>query len=254
MTLIRTTSRKIHSFLKMSFELPTSKSGLILYSWPTPNGVKASIALEELKQAGDIAENGKDYAVVPLNIGASPEPQKQPTFLSINPNGRIPALHDANNNFNVFESGAILHYLASYHSPSHTFDFAQGTAKEQSEMLQWMFFQVGGLGPMQGQLEHFRRAATKIGEEKAEYGLNRYGAETKRLLQVYENRLQGREYLVGEGKGKYSFADIITFGWARLAPQMLPGIFDELPNVKAWVERIEARPAVQVGLKTPPRN
>ncbi|KAH8921569.1 glutathione S-transferase C-terminal-like protein [Atractiella rhizophila] len=235
----------------MSSQAPSSKSGLTLYSWPTPNGVKLSIALEELKQAGDIP----DYAVVPINIGASPEPQKQPDFLAINPNGRIPALHDSNKDFSVFESGAILLYLAEHYSPSHKFDFSAGSLKEQSELLQWIFFQAGGLGPMAGQLGHFKGAATKIGQDKAEYGINRYAAETKRLLEVYEKRLEGRDYLVGEGKGKYSFADIMTIGWARLAPGALTDPHKaEFPNVKAWVDRIEARPAVQVGLKTPPRE
>lgn len=200
----------------------------------TPNGQKISIFLAEL---------GIPYKTTPINL--STDEQKAPSFLSINPNGRIPAIIDhSRNSFHVFESGAIFLYLAAHYDTEHRFSFAD--PDEHSEMLQWLFFQNAGVGPMQGQANHFFRYAP----ETIEYGIKRYQNETKRLYEVLEKRLDGREYLVGKGAGKYSVADMSTFTWVRWAPWA--GIaLDDFPRLKAWSEKIEERQAVKEGLLVP---
>ena len=141
----------------------------------------------------------------------------------------------------LFESGGIFQYLVDeYDQGQHKISFPRGT-REYYEMINWTYFQNAGLGPMQGQANHFVRYAP----EKIEYGMKRYVNETRRLYSVLEHKLEGREYLLGT----YGIADIKVFGWARYLPRT--GVpLEEFPNVKAWVERIEARPAVQRGIAT----
>lgn len=200
----------------------------------TPNGQKISIFLEEL---------GIPYKITPIDL--SKDEQKSSSFLKINLNGRIPAIIDhTRTSFPVFESGAIFLYLAEHYDKDFRFSFAE--ADERSEMLQWLFFQNAGVGPMQGQSNHFFRYAP----EKIEYGIKRYRNETKRLYGVLEKRLEGRRYLVGRDGGKYSVADMSTFTWVRWSPWA--GIeLDEFPKLKEWAERIEGREKVQRGLKVP---
>lgn len=205
-----------------------------LFTAATPNGQKISIFLEEL---------GIPYKTTAIDLGA--DDQKKPDFLKINPNGRIPVIVDhSRNDFPVFESGAIFLYLAEHYDKDFKFSF-QG-ADEKSEMLQWLFFQNAGVGPIQGQANHFFRYAP----EKIQYGIDRYQNETKRLYSVLEERLKDRDYLVGTGKGKYSVADISTFTWVRWGPWA--GIdLDKFPNLKKWADKIEQREAVQKGLLVP---
>ncbi|KAK9831857.1 hypothetical protein WJX81_002485 [Elliptochloris bilobata] len=199
----------------------------------TPNGWKASVTLEEL---------GVPYEVKPISL--SKIEQKEDWFLKVNPNGRIPAMLDGD--VRVFESGAIMLYLVQKHPETGL--YSQDPA-EQAEILSWLMFQMGGLGPMQGQANHFVRYAP----EQIPYGINRYTNETKRLYNVLESGLEGRDYLAGPGKGKYTIADIANFCWVYC--HAWAGIpLDNLPNVQAWKKRIEERPAVQKGLNVPEPN
>ncbi|MCJ1407480.1 hypothetical protein MMC19_001551 [Ptychographa xylographoides] len=204
----------------------------------TPNGQKISIALEEL---------GIPYKVTSINLQKNE--QKDTSFLSINPNGRIPAIVDHNRSppFSVFESGAIFLYLIDHYDTDHEFSFPSGDWKHHSELIQWMFFQNAGVGPMQGQSNHFYRYAA----EKVQYGIDRYHKETKRLYSVLEDRLEKEgEYLVG---GKYTFADTTNFTWVRWAPWA--GVdLNEFPKLQAWCKRIEQRIAVQRGLQVPDKE
>jgi glutathione S-transferase len=200
----------------------------------TPNGQKISIFLEEL---------GIPYQTTSIDL--SKDEQKSSSFLKINPNGRIPAIVDhARNSFPVFESGAILLYLAEHYDKNFKFSFQD--SDEKIDMIQWLFFQNAGVGPMQGQTNHFVRYAP----EKIEYGINRYKNETKRLYSVLETQLQERDYLAGKGRGKYSIADITTFTWVRWAPWASIEL-NEFPRLKDWCEGIEKRNAVQKGLLVP---
>ncbi|MFN2376236.1 MAG: glutathione S-transferase family protein [Candidatus Binatia bacterium] len=198
-----------------------------LYTSQTPNGWKASIALEEL---------ALPYEVHPINLGAND--QKTPEYLRINPNGRIPTIVDRDeDNFAVFESGAILVYLAE-----KTGQLMPTDRKGRSTVMQWVMFQMGGIGPMQGQANVFFRYFP----EKLPAVISRYHNETKRLYEVLETRLEGREFLCDE----YSIADIATWPWVRI--HAWAGIeIDDLPNVQAWIERVAARPAVQRGVEIP---
>ena len=198
-----------------------------LYTSATPNGWKASILLEEL---------GVPYELHAISL--SKQEQKTPEYLKINPNGRIPTIVDRDEgNFAVFESGAIMIYLAEKYGR-----FLPRDVKGRSEVIQWVMFQMGGIGPMQGQANVFFRYAP----EKIPYAIERYQTETKRLYRVLETRLEGREYLCGE----YSIADIANWSWVSL--HFWAGVeVDDLPNVKAWLERIRARPAVQRGIVIP---
>ena len=198
-----------------------------LYTAATPNGWKASILLEEL--------------AVPYQVHAvslSRGDQKQPDYLKINPNGRIPAIVDRDaDDFAVFESGAILIYLAEKYGRLLPAD-----VKGRSQVIQWLMFQMGGIGPMQGQANVFFRYAP----EKIPYAIDRYQAETKRLYRVLDTQLQGREFLCGD----YSIADIANWTWVSLHDWAGVSI-DDLPALQAWVERIRARPAVQRGIVIP---
>ncbi len=211
-----------------------------LYSLPTPNGVKASIMLEE---------TGLPYEAHLVSFGE--DAQKTPEFLSINPNGKIPAIVDPDGPggkpIAIFESGAILLYLAE-----KTGQFMPTDPVERWEAIQWLMFQMGGVGPMVGQLGFFHKFAGKDYEDKRPR--DRYADETKRLLKVMDARLEGRDWFVGNA---YSIVDISLLGWIR----NIVGLFDaaemvdfaSVGNVAAWLERGLARPAVQRGFNIPPR-
>ena len=205
-----------------------------LYTAATPNGRKASIMLEECALR---------YNVRLLALGEGE--QKLDWYLQINPNGRIPALVDHDNgDFAVFESGAILIYLAEktgqFLPPTKS-----GNPKCRSLVIQWLMFQMGGLGPMMGQANVFFRYA----EEKIPYAVERYQKETRRLLEVLDTRLADNEYLAGA----YSIADIANFAWARTASWS--GVESrDLEHLSRWIEAIRARPAVQRGLDVPPKD
>lgn len=198
-----------------------------LYYWPTPNGWKISIMLEE---------TGLPYEVIPVNIGKGE--QFKPDFLAISPNNKIPAIVDPDGPggapISVFESGAILQYLGR-----KTGQFYPSDERARVEVDQWVFWQMGGLGPMAGQTHHFRIYAP----EKIGYAIERYTNETHRLYGVMNRRLADRDYLAGD----YSIADIACVGWARLWDRQGQQI-DEFPHLKAWLERVLARPAVKRGL------
>ncbi len=207
---------------------------ITLYTAATPNGRKASIMLEEC---------ALDYNVRPLALGKGE--QKEGWYLQINPNGRIPAIVDHDNDdFAVFESGAILIYLAETSGkflPSNKSENPQG----RSLVIQWLMFQMGGLGPMMGQANVFFRYA----KEKIPYAVDRYQKETRRLLEVLDTRLADNEYLAGA----YSIADIANFAWARTASWS--GVESrDLEHLSRWIEAIRRRPAVQRGLTVPPKD
>ena len=201
-----------------------------LYTAATPNGHKVSIALEELELP---------YRVHALDLAAGD--QKQPWFLAINPNGRIPAIVDrGNGDFAVFESGAILLYLAE-----RTGRLMPADEKGRSRVVQWLMFQMGGLGPMMGQANVFARYFP----ERLQPAIDRYLRESRRLLEVLDRRLADHEYLAGD----YSIADIANFAWARI--HEWPGVdIDGLDHLQRWLDAIAARPAVQRGLAVPPRD
>ena len=203
---------------------------ITLYTAATPNGRKASIMLEEC---------AFDYDVHPLALGKGE--QKQDWYLRINPNGRIPAIVDHDNDgFAVFESGAVLIYLAEKAGR-----FLPSSPKDRSLVIQWLMFQMGGLGPMMGQANVFFRYAG----EKIPYAVERYQNETRRLLEVLDTRLADDEYLAGV----YSIADIANFAWARTASWS--GVESrDLEHLSRWIEAIRTRPAVQRGLDVPPEG
>lgn len=201
-----------------------------LYTADTPNGFKVSIALEEL---------GLPYEVHALSFAK--KEQKAPEFLRINPNGRIPAIVDRDNdNFAVFESGAILIYLAE-----KTGRLMPSDPKGRSTVLQWLMFQMGGVGPMQGQANVFHRYFP----EKIPAAIKRYQNETRRLYEVLDGRLAQAEYLAGD----YSIADIATFPWVRIHDWAGVSV-DGLEHLRRWMAALEARPAVQRGLRVPPSD
>lgn len=198
-----------------------------LYTAPTPNGWKASIALEEMEL---------EYKPILVNIMSGD--QKTPEFLAINPNGRIPAIIDTDNdNFAVFESGAIMIYLAE-----KTGQFLPTDIKQRSQVIQWLMFQMGGVGPMMGQANVFFRYFP----EKIPAAIERYQTETKRLLTVLDNQLKDNEYLAGD----YSIADMANWSWAKT--YAWSGVeIDDLPNLQRWLDQINERPAVQKGVLVP---
>jgi GST-like protein len=198
-----------------------------LYTAPTPNGWKVSIALEEL---------GLPYAAHLVDILKGE--QKEPGFLAINPNGRIPAIIDRDaDDFAVFESGAILIYLAE-----KTGRLMPSDAKGRSLVLQWLMFQMGGVGPMMGQTNVFFRYF----HEKLQPAIDRYQNETRRLFGVLDGRLRDHEYLAGD----YSIADIANWSWVRTHNWSGVSI-DHLPHLKRWLNAIAARPAAQKGITVP---
>jgi len=205
-----------------------------LHYWPTPNGWKIAIALEEM---------GLPYVLIPVNIGAGD--QFKPEFLAISPNNRMPAIVDPDGPggraISVFESGAILQYLGR-----KTGRFYPADERARVEVEEWLFWQVGGLGPMAGQANHFRNyAPTMVPDARyTAYGAARYTNEADRLFGVMETRLEERDFLAGD----YSIADMAAFPWAiRYESQGVQ--IEDFPNVRAWFDRLNARPAVQKGLK-----
>ncbi len=203
-----------------------------LYTWSTPNGRKVSIMLEEC---------GLPYAVHPINIGKNVD-QFTPHFVRINPNSKIPAIVDSEGPdgrpITIFESGAILIYLAEKAGKLLPKD-----ARGRIAALQWLMFQMGGVGPMFGQAHHFLRAAP----EKVPYAIERYTKETRRLYGVLDGHLKSQDYLAGE----YSIADIATYPWVARHEWHLVELKD-FPSVKRWYDAIGARAAVKKGMAVPP--
>jgi GST-like protein len=196
-----------------------------LYAWGTPNGMKIPIFLEEA---------GLPYRVIPVHIGRNM--QFEPEFLKISPNNKIPAIVDNDpaddaGPIPIFESGAILLYLAE-----KTGTFLPQELRARTEALQWLFWQVGGLGPMAGQNGHFNVFA----KEKVPYAQERYIEETRRLYGVLDRQLEGKDYIAGE----YSIADMASYPWILLH-EMHSMRIDDFPNVRAWYDRMANRPAVQ---------
>lgn len=200
-----------------------------LYTASTPNGWKASVAMEEL---------GLPYTVHPINLMENE--QKRPEFLAMNPNGRIPVIVDRDNDdFVVFESGAILIYLAE-----QTGKLLPADVKGRSQVIQWLMFQMGGLGPMMGQANVFYRYF----EEKIQPAIDRYHHEVKRLLTVLDGQLAEHEYLAGD----YSIADIANWCWAKT--HLWSGVeIPELTHLQRWLDQVGSRPAVQKGASVPGR-
>jgi glutathione S-transferase/GST-like protein len=208
-----------------------------LWYWPTPNGWKVSIALEEM---------GLPYEVRPVNIGIGE--QFEPAFQAISPNGRMPAIVDPDGPANpdnpdstslaIFESGAILQYLGN-----KTGLFYPTDIRKRAEVDQWLFWQVGGLGPMAGQTHHFRQYAPALIKDQRQlaYGVRRYTDETHRLYGVLDRRLSDRDYLAGD----YSIADMAAWPW--ILPSHQGQDMSQFPHLAAWLERVGARPAVQAG-------
>lgn len=199
-----------------------------LYTWPTPNGHKVQIMLEELSVR---------YDVVPVDITQGK--QFDPTYLALNPNNKVPTIVDDEgpdgSPFAVFETGAILIYLAEKFGR-----FLPSSGSRRSQVLQWLMWQMGGLGPMLGQAQHFHRYAT----QSVPYAVERYTKEGRRLLEILDRRLDGREFLVYD----YPIADIACFPWVRIH-KMANQTIDDLPNVSRWYGAVRARPAVERGLK-----
>ncbi len=198
-----------------------------LYSWGTPNGRKITIMLEEL---------GLEYTMHPINIAK--DDQFKPEFLAISPNNKIPAIVDTDNGQTLFESGAILMYLAE-----KTGKFMPTEDKARWATIEWLMFQMGGVGPMMGQTHHF----VKYNADKSAYASDRYLTETKRLYKVMDARLANNEWLNGDS---YSIADIATWPWvARHDWQTVD--LNDYPNVARWYKTIAARPATQRGWNVP---
>ncbi len=199
-----------------------------LYAWPTPNGYKISIMLEEV---------GLPYTVIPINIGKGD--QFQPDFLKISPNNKMPAIVDSEGpegqSYALFESGAILIYLAE-----KTGQLMPTAMAPRYQVIQWLMFQMGGVGPMLGQAHHFRQYAP----EPIQYAIDRYTNETSRLYGVMDKRLGEAPYLAGD----YSIADIATFPWIRSYEKQGQDL-EPFPHLQRWFETIAARPEVQKGLE-----
>lgn len=209
------------------------KSLIDLYTWSTPNGRKVSIMLEEL---------GLEYRTHPINIGKGE--QHSDSFLKLSPNNKIPAIvdHDGPDGkpFSLFESGAILFYLAEKHGR-----FFPTDGRQRYETMQWLMFQMGGPGPMFGQVHHFFRAAP----EPVPYAIERYTKETRRLYGVLDRHFSANEFLAND----YSIADIATFPWvARFEWHKVD--LAEFPNVKRWFDALGKREAVQRGMAVPSLN
>jgi GST-like protein len=196
---------------------------LDLYYWPTPNGRKISIMLEEC---------GLEYRALPVDIGAGD--QFQPEFLKISPNNRMPAIVDHDNGMSVFEGGAILVYLAEKSG-----QLLAGEPRARFDTLQWLFWQAAGLGPMAGQLSHF----VNYTREPVPYAHERYRKEYDRLLAVMDVRLRDREFLAGD----YSIADIAAFPWV-MPYRRLGNDLHRFKNLRNWFDTIKQRPAVQRGV------
>lgn len=201
-----------------------------LYTAATPNGWKISIMLEEI---------GKNYKVIPIKL--MEDEQKKPDFLKLNPNGKIPVIRDLDNGRVIFESGAILLYLAEISGK-----FNGNNQSEKYKILQWLMFQVGGIGPMMGQANVFFRYFP----EKIPSVIERYHNEVKRLFSVLDQQLADHDYLTG---GKYTIADIANWSWVHIA--FWGGVeIQEFKYLNKWVEKISQRPAVQKGINIPKKS
>lgn len=217
-----------HNMAPMEARMPRP---IELWYWPTPNGWKITIALEEMSLP---------YRVRPVNIGAGE--QFAPDFQAISPNGRMPAIVDPDGPdgepISIFESGAILQYLGVKSGRFYPAD-----ARGKVEVDQWLFWQVGGLGPMAGQTHHFRQYAPAMIRDQRQiaYGVRRYTDETHRLYGVMDRRLGDRDYLAGD----YSIADMAAWPW--VLPDLQGQDIDEFPNLRAWMRRVGDRPAVRKG-------
>jgi GSH-dependent disulfide-bond oxidoreductase len=199
-----------------------------LYYWPTPNGHKVTIFLEE---------TGLEYRIVPINIRKGE--QFAPEFLKISPNNRMPAIVDTDGPggkpFSLFESGAILLYLAE-----KTGKLMPSETRARYRVIEWLMFQMANVGPMLGQAGHFRNAAP----EKIPYAIERYTNESRRLFNVLDGRLAEVPFVAGD----YSIADIATYPWVVAALKAQPEQLDSRPNLKRWIDALAARPAVQKGM------
>ncbi len=224
----RTSSKsKATSKVKLKTKSKIKPRPLELYYWPTPNGWKISIMLEEC---------ALPYKMIPVNISTGE--QFNPKFLAISPNNRMPALFDydgpGGKPVSVFESGAMLQYLGR-----KTGKFYPADERARVEVDQWLFWQIGGLGPMAGQAHHFRHYAP----EKLQYAVDRYTNECNRLYGVMNARLKDRPFLAG----KYSIADMACVGWAKLWQRQGQDI-GQFPHLKRWLDTLLARPAVKRGI------
>ncbi|WP_375478363.1 glutathione binding-like protein [uncultured Nostoc sp.] len=197
-----------------------------LYTFTTPNGRKASVMLEEVELP---------YNVHKIDI--TTQQQFTPEYVAINPNSKIPAIVDQETKIKVFESGAILIYLAE-----KTGKLLPTDQKSRFQVLEWLMFQMGGVGPMFGQLNHFKRFAS----EKIPYAIERYEKETLRIYGVLDKQLQDNEFICGD----YSIADIATYPWVAIYESV--GLtLDNYPNLKRWVDMVQQRPSVQRGMQVP---
>jgi GST-like protein len=197
-----------------------------LYTFTTPNGRKASVMLEEVELPYDVHK-----------IDITTQQQFTPEYIAINPNSKIPAIVDQETGIKVFESGAILIYLAE-----KTGKLLPTEQKSRFQVLQWLMFQMGGVGPMFGQLNHFKRFAP----EKLPYAIERYEKETLRIYGVLDKQLQDNEFICGD----YSIADVATYPWVAIYE--FQGLtLDNYPNLKRWVDMVQQRPAVQRGMQVP---
>ncbi|KAI0124300.1 glutathione S-transferase [Xylariales sp. AK1849] len=212
------------------------KSGIHFYTAQTPNGIKISILLEEL---------GLKYETTAIDLGKNI--QKEQWFLDINPNGRIPALTDTfedGKSINLFESGSIMQYLVERYDKDHKVSYPYGS-REYWDVNSWLFWQMGGLGPMQGQLNHFNRYAP----EKIQYGIDRYKNEVRRLYRTMDTALKASSsgYLVGD---KCTIADMSCWGWVAAAAWAGVNV-DEFPALKEWRDKLLQRPGVEKGRHVP---
>ena len=209
-----------------------------LYYWPTPNGWKASIMLEEC---------GLDYNVIPVDIGGGD--QFKPDFLRISPNNRMPAIvdhspTDGGEPISIFESGAILEYLADKEGK-----FLPADVRGRTQVMQWVHWQMANLGPMMGNANHFKNYGKNIADDPAqlEYGTKRFVGEVERLCGVMDAQLSVNEYLAGSG---YSIADIITWPWAFLLGRVIgEEVWESFPNLKRWAYALRGRPALERGYR-----
>lgn len=207
-----------------------------LHYWPTPNGWKVSIMLEEC---------GLEYRVIPVDIGAGD--QFKPEFLRISPNNRMPAIvdHDppgGGEPISIFESGAILEYLAD-----KTGKFLPKEPRGRYKVLQWVHWQMANLGPMMGNANHFKNYAKNIADDpkQLEYGIKRFVGEVDRLCGVMDAQLSANRFLAGD---EYTIADIISWPWAMLTARLIDeSVWETFPNLKRWVDEVGSRPAVQKG-------
>ncbi|VDB96188.1 unnamed protein product [Peniophora sp. CBMAI 1063] len=218
---------------------------LLLYVAGTPNSWRAAVFVEELKAAYGAKAPAFEIERIDITKGT----QKEPWFLKINPNGRLPALVDRiRDSYPVFESAAIQLYLAEHYDKERKLSFDPATeSNDYTDMLQWIFFAHAHVSPTTGEAFFYNMFAP----EKIPFSIKRYHDEALRVFGVLDTRLKGRDYLAGPGKGKFSVADTNVFPVVKTSPYI--GInLDEFPDLKAWVERISARPGAQAGMEAVP--